>query len=299
MPSHIYIRTNMWDRSIEQNALAMLADDQYRRRSPDHYIQHMYMVHNNHVLAYSAMMVGREKEAMSASRKMWTAIPGDQLEVIAPWVDRWMCSVYDVQKRFGRWDALLAEPGPPEYMPITSAFWRAHRAIAFAAKKDFASAENELLTFEHIRANLADYQMPPGETVEMVQRRLEAIRHFVPAEIALHQERYPEAIKHLRKSVEAEDKLGFGGEPPDYLQPIRHTLGAVLVQTGDYERAEHVYREDLEEYPGNGWSLYGLSRALHGQGKIEQARSVEEEFRRAWARADEPLTTSCKCIPRI
>lgn len=72
MPSHIYTRTGQWERAIEQNALAMEADERYRALSPDHIIQHMYQVHNNHIRAYAAMMVGREAEALEVSRRMWS-----------------------------------------------------------------------------------------------------------------------------------------------------------------------------------------------------------------------------------
>lgn len=301
MPSHIYTRVNAWDLSIKQNALAMQADDRYREKSKDHKIQHMYMVHNNHILAYSAMMVGRKQEALDAARKMWTDLPEDVLPDIAPMIDPWMCSVYDVEKRFGLWDALLEEPAPPEFMPLTTAYWRAHRAIAFAAKKDFDAALEEYAAFETIYNTPPDpATLFPGWTQQMFQKRLDAIRHFVPGEIALQRGEYDLASMHLERAVAAEDELGFGGEPPEYLQPIRHTLGAVYFKAERYEDAENVYLRDLDEFPGNGWSLYGLSRALEAQGKTEEAERAERDFRVSWAQADEPLlTTSCKCIEEL
>ena len=99
--------------------------------------------------------------------------------------------------------------------------------------------------------------------------------------------------------MEAEDELGYSGEPPDYLQPIRHTLGAVYLKAGRLEDAERAYREDLAEFPDNGWSLYGLSRVLDLQGRTAESKQVEAEYRRAWSRADEPITTSCRCIPTL
>ncbi|TDJ67099.1 MAG: tetratricopeptide repeat protein [Planctomycetota bacterium] len=299
MPAHIYTRTGDWDRAREQNALAMEADDRYRAKSPDQITQHMYMVHNSHIRAYASMMTGHEAEAMHASRKMWSDIPDDKLELVAPHVDAWMCSVYDVQKRFGRWDELLAEPPPPEYMPFTSAMWRAHRAIAYAAKHEFEAAERELAAYHEICDNIQAEDLVPRITVEAARGRLSVIEHFVPGEIALQRGDLDLAIEHLEKAVEAEDKLGYNGEPPDYLQPIRHTLGAVYLKAGRLEDAERAYREDLAEFPGNGWSLYGLGRVLRSQGRTAEAEQVEEEFARAWSGADEPITTSCMCIPTI
>ncbi|QXD25082.1 hypothetical protein F7C95_04050 [Opitutia bacterium ISCC 51] len=90
MPSHIYVQTGHWDRSVVQNDKALKQDDHYRVLSPEQTIQNMYMVHNAHMLAFSAMMVGREADAMNAARKMWTIIPPEVLEGVAPFVDRWM-----------------------------------------------------------------------------------------------------------------------------------------------------------------------------------------------------------------
>ena len=114
-------------------------------------------------------------------------------------------------------------------------------------------------------------QLFPGSTAETYQNRLDSIRHFVPGEIALQRENFDLAVKHLEGAVKAADELGFGGEPPDYLQPIRHTLGAVYFKAGRFADAERVYLEDLAEFPGNGWSLYGLSRALQKQDKTKEA----------------------------
>jgi hypothetical protein len=66
---------------------------------------------------------------------------------------------------------------------------------------------------------------------------------------------------------------------------------------GRYADAERVYRADLVKWRGNGWSLYGLSRALEAQEKTAEAAEVKERYAAAWAKADEPTTTSCKCIP--
>jgi tetratricopeptide (TPR) repeat protein len=299
MPSHIYTRTGDWDRAIEQNALAMDADVVYRGKSPDQLVQHMYMAHNNHIRAYGAMMVGREAEALEASQRMWSQIPDDKLEDVASEVDAWMCSVYDVYKRFGRWDKMLSEPPPPDYMPFTLATWHAHRAISFAAKKEIEAAKAEFKAYRRMVRNIRPEDLPDYYSVKAARGRLKVIDHFVPGEIALQQGKLGKAIRHLEKAKIAEDKLGYSGEPPDYLQPIRHTLGAVYMMDGNLGQAEQAYREDLAEFPDNGWSLYGLGRVLRAQGRTEEAEETEALFRRIWADADAPIATSCVCIPEI
>jgi len=76
-------------------------------------------------------------------------------------------------------------------------------------------------------------------------------------------------------------------------------LGATLLMEGRLAGAEAVYRKDLARLPGNGWSLYGLGRALRLQGKDDEAAQVEAQFARAWEGADTPLRSSCFCQPGV
>jgi tetratricopeptide (TPR) repeat protein len=294
MPSHIYVKTGRWNESIIQNEKAMRADAKYRSLSPKQAFQHLYMVHNAHMLAYSAMMSGREKEALAAARAMWNNIPDDALREVGPLFDLWMCSVYDVQKRFGRWDAILAEEPPPSFLPITTAIWRAHRAIAYAAKKDFANACREEEEFRRAKAALPEEHLAITDLTHTI---LDVSEYFIAGEIALQQDRWEEAAKLLEDGARIEDSLSYG-EPPQWLQPIRHTLGAVYLKSQHYEQAERVYREDLAKWPNNGWSLFGLSRALELQGSKNESDAVKRQYDRAWSRADEQIDTSCKCIPK-
>ena len=91
-----------------------------------------------------------------------------------------------------------------------------------------------------------------------------------------------------------EDALRYD-EPPDWIQPIRHALGATLMQERRYAEAEQVYREDLRKLPDNGWSLYGLARALRLQDESEEAAEVEARFDAVWDGADTQLRSSCYC----
>jgi tetratricopeptide (TPR) repeat protein len=73
---------------------------------------------------------------------------------------------------------------------------------------------------------------------------------------------------------------------------MRHSLGAVLLDAGRPEQAEDAYRDDLKKWPANGWSLYGLMRSLRAQGRGDEARLVEKQYLKAFARADIVLTST-------
>lgn len=95
----------------------------------------------------------------------------------------------------------------------------------------------------------------------------------------------------MKQAVEIEDGLNYN-EPPDWFFPVRHNLGAVLLAAGKPEQAEAVYRTDLERFPDNGWSLFGLYQALQRQGKERKAAAALKHFRAAWKHADVVLTAS-------
>jgi hypothetical protein len=79
------------------------------------------------------------------------------------------------------------------------------------------------------------------------------------------------------------------------MQPVRHSLGALLLEQGHVAEAESVYRDDLARHPDNGWSLHGLAECLRRQDRALEAQPVEAAFKVAWARADTELTASCFC----
>jgi hypothetical protein len=56
-------------------------------------------------------------------------------------------------------------------------------------------------------------------------------------------------------------------EPPGWLIPVRHSLGANLIQAGRFTKAERVYREDLARLPENGRALLGPSYVSRAKGR--------------------------------
>jgi tetratricopeptide (TPR) repeat protein len=114
---------------------------------------------------------------------------------------------------------------------------------------------------------------------------------MLAGELAAQQKDYRRAIAHLKRGVAIEDSLIYS-EPPDWPLPVRHSLGAVLLEAGRAAEAEKVYREDLTRHRNNGWSLFGLAKSLEAQGKTDEAAKTMEQFNRVWSKADTKLTAS-------
>ena len=120
---------------------------------------------------------------------------------------------------------------------------------------------------------------------------------MLEGEILVREGKLDAAFARLRAATKAEDVLRYN-EPPDWLLPVRHSLGASLMAAGRFAEAEQVYRDDLARLPENGWSLFGLARALRLQKKnADEAADLEARFKKIWAHADLQLTSSCLCQP--
>jgi tetratricopeptide (TPR) repeat protein len=293
MPAHIDVRVGRWDRAIEQNRAALAADAKYRAISPHQGFYRIYMAHNDHFLSWAAMMEGRSNDAITHAKAMSAKMPGDFVREWAVAIDGYTPIDIDALIRFGRWDDLLALEKPPAYLPIRTVMWHFGRGTAFAAKGDTEKANAELAAMrEGIRALPAEQIM----TLNPAQQVLSIGEHTLAGEIAYRSGKTDEAVAELTKAVEIEDTLRYI-EPPDWIQPARHTLGAVLLAAGRTDDAEKVYRTDLEHWPENGWALHGLGEAL-ARKKSPEAAEVKARFEKAWARADTPIHATCLCIDK-
>ncbi len=290
MPAHIDVRTGRWAQAAVANEKAIEADRKYRAVSPRHRFYHIYMAHNHHFLSYAAMMQGRSAQAIKAARDMIAGVPAEFVEQQAALVDGYMPIALDALKRFGKWDAILAEPAPPASLPITTAHWRFSRGVACASQRDLDGAERERSEF---RAAVARVPQDAVMAINPAHRVLTIAGHVLDGEIAFVRGQMDEAVASLRTAAQLEDELQYM-EPPEWMQPVRHTLGAVLVSAGRHAEAERVYRDDLARWPENGWSLYGLATCLKARSAPEAAQ-VERRFKAAWSRADTKIDTSCLC----
>lgn len=293
MPSHIDVQLGRWSLAADQNARATEVDRRYQKLSPKQGFYRVYMAHNTHFLAFASMMEGRSKVALQAARDMIAGVPPDFLAESSALIDPYMMIALDVLKRFGRWDELLKEPKPAAKLPITMAFWHFSRGVAYAAKGRIDQAEHEQAEF---RAAVMRVPQDAMMAINPAHKVLSIAEHMLEGEIAFRHGELQRCIDELNKGIAIEDDLMYM-EPPEWIQPVRHTLGAVLTHAQRFKEAEQVYRRDLQIWPENGWSLHGLARSLKAQGNAEEAKAVEQRFARTWRRADVKITASCLCIP--
>jgi tetratricopeptide (TPR) repeat protein len=291
MPGHIFQRVGRYSDAMKANQMAILADEDYITQCRAQGLYPLgYYPHNVHFLWFAASMAGQSKTAIEAANKTAQAIPVNAIKEV-PILQSFLLTPDYALVRFGRWDEILSAPAPRVDTMFIRGVRHYARGMAFIRKKDFGAAKKEIEAVRKIANDPKLIETPSSMSMNLADSVLKVATSVLEGEWAAAQGQYDTAIARLDQAVRYHDNLVYT-EPDDWHQPVRHVLGAVLLDAGRPAEAEAVYWEDLRRNPKNGWSLFGLTKALHAQNKHDQAKLVEADFKKAWADADVTLTAS-------
>lgn len=287
MPSHIYWRVGRYADASKANEKAAAVDEAYIAAcNAQGFYPAAYYPHNIHFLWAASSMEGRSKVAIEAARKVAANVRLEMIDEF-PGVEFFHTIPLLSLTQFGRWDELLAEPQPPANLEYSNAIWHYVRATAYANLGDTEKARAEYEKFVPLRdatdVVFLDSIYYPATMLLTIADAL------IQGEIAMAEERFDDAIGYYRVAVETQDELPYT-EPPFWYYPTRHSLGKALLAADDPAAAELVYLADLEQYPRNGWAMYGLIQALEAQDK--DASDVRQRFEQVWSQADITLAAT-------
>jgi len=289
MPSHTYIRTGDYHDGVLANAQAVEVDSIYTSACHAAGVYPLaYYPHNFHFLAACAAFEGNSRIAIDASWRMREKL--DTLAMRQPGyetIQHYYSIPLYVLAKFARWDDILATPRPARDLLYPTAIWRYTRGMAFTGKGQTPEAERELKNLQLLQQDEAIRNLTIWE-INTVGALLDIAAYVLEGEIAASKEDFDKALSLLEAAVAIEDNLNYN-EPPDWFFSVRHHLGPVLMQMGEYTKAESVYRRDLELFPKTGYALNGLYQALIKQGQTEEAQDIRRRFDRAWQHADVSL----------
>jgi tetratricopeptide (TPR) repeat protein len=288
MPAHTYFRVGDYSASARSNAIAAETDRVYLRDTGTTGSMYdiLYYAHNLQFLAAADCMEGRFADAKRAADELATHI-GPMVSGNQAMAEPYVPTPIFVLLRFHRWDQLLKLPPPDSKLAITTAFWHFARGSAAAATGQIATAEMERSALQAARKEtLTDTEFSMFSN--KAQTFLDLAASILDARIAAAHADHGRAIEYWMNAVQFEDRLYYG-EPPEWFYPVRESLGAALMLIGQAEQAEKVFRADLQQYPRNPRSLFGLWKSLQAQQKTSDAQWVQKEFEAAWKNADVPL----------
>ena len=302
MPTHIDVLCGDYMNVVLRNHTAVVADRKFlEREGPDNFYS-VYRCHNYHFKIYGAMFLGQPSVALEAAEELIATLPSDTLRPMADWFEGFIPMKQHVLIRFGRWQDILDQelPEDEELYSVTIAMMRYARTVALANLHRTSEAEDEKALFYVALERVPESRMLFNNTCRDI---LKVAEQMMLGELAYHQGQHQTAFDHLRKSVEIDDNLPYD-EPWGWMQPTRHALGALLLEQGQTEEAEAVYRADLGldstlsracQHPGNVWSLHGLYECLVRRGETVEAAHIKLQLDKAAARAEVPIKASCYC----
>jgi len=280
MPSHIYIRSGDYDAAVKTNEKAAAADVAYIKASGAQGIYPgMYYSHNLHFIACAASMTGDYAEARKAADTLFAHVK--PLVQAMPPLEAFMTIPLAVDIRFQKWNDILNMPKPSPDLKVVTTYWHFARGMALAGIGKISDAEAQYKEVAAVRDATPDdaiFSMPFNNKTKNV---LTIAVNVLGAKIAMAKRDQSTAIAMLKDAVAAQDALNYS-EPPDWFYPVRESLGAALLMSGDAPGAEKVFREDLDHNPRNPRALFGLHEALKAQGRDYDAGFVQQQFQRAW-----------------
>jgi hypothetical protein len=266
MPSHTWSKVGRWGDAVQASLQAWESD----QKSLKGEAIMTYPAHDLQMLMFAASMDGQGDLAVRAGQGVAKLTRDPMYHGLA-------------LIRFGRFGDVAAI-GPRPAGDLSSGMWDFVQGYAQLRRGDGNAARLSLDRLQAIASqSKAVFKIHPVKTL------LGIVAAILDGEIRRTSRDLTGAITAFERAASLQDGL-LVDEPEPLPFASRHWLGACLLDAGRAAEAERVYTADLTRHPHNGWSLLGLKRALEAQGK--STRSVDDDLRASWTRADKTITAS-------
>jgi tetratricopeptide (TPR) repeat protein len=279
MGSHTFYRVGRYHDAVEANKQAVHVDEAYLASvKAEGIYPYGYYPHNIHFVMASAQMTGDGQTALEYARRLEGKIP-DAAAAKIGWLQPVKAAPYFIYAQFSPPDAILALPDPGMTFPVVKAAWHYARGVALATQGAIEPAQQEAARLAELTQTtdfsfLHAWGVPAPDILRIA-------RHVLEGRIAQAQHETARAIKEFETAVSIQETLGYT-EPPYWYYPVRQSLGAALLEAGKAAEAEQVFHKSLEQFPRNGWALYGLMQAQQAQGNAAAAQETEKRFKEVW-----------------
>lgn len=289
MPAHIYWRVGRYHDASEANIRAAQVDEEYIAQcNAQGFYPALYYPHNIHFLWAASTMEGRSGLSIESALKVAKYVGPEQIKQF-PVVEFFHTVPLLSYVRFGKWKEILSYSAPEQDFKYSTGIYHYARGIAFSSLGKNEEALKELSYIKPLIdtpeiKNLVKSGQPSAKLLEIAD-------NLLLGQIEFKNGNYEASIISLKKAVSLQDDLPYT-EPPFWYYPTRQSLGRVLIEAGKFTEAEAVFRKDLEDYPRNGWSMFGLYKVLEIQGKTKEAKKYKDKFDVIWQLSDIKLESS-------
>ena len=322
MPSHIDAWVGQWKEGVKCNIDGVVADDQFVTNNPtmESCFYKFYRMHNIHFVVWCAMHTGQYNTAIAYAKKAEAATPaGDansgvkfMLAGIIPmgyvFLEAYHTMIWHVWIRFGKWDEILAQSMEQDEAAFPASIATAHyaRGVAYASTGQVKEARAEQTKFlkalenpalaGRVLHNNAMYAAE-GPCILNVQKAM-LNGEILYREAVQNETSCEPAFAELRNAVSLSMNLKYN-EPWGQMQPVRHALGALLLEQGQVDEALQVYEDDLAMWKNNMWGLLGKKLCLEAKGAAKpEIAAVNKLFAAASSTADKIPGATCFCAKK-
>lgn len=307
MPGHIYVLCGEYEKAKIASEKAIRADNMYVDYAGPFNFYTTARCHDLHLMMYTCMFLGQYQPALAAADQMCATLSKEVLSVpdrpqLAITMEGYYSMRMHVLVRFGRWQDIVDSPMPddPALYCVSTAMHHYAKGVAHAALRNIAAAEEERRRFHDSLKRIPKDRKFFNNCAQAI---LAVGEKMLDGELEYAKGNYRTAFAHLRESVQRDDNLAYT-EPWAWMHPPRHALAALLVEQGQFDEAEQVYRTDLglnddlqrcAQHPDNVWALDGLVECLRHRGSAEELSVFETKLKVQLAKTDVTITSSCLC----
>ena len=274
MPSHIYTRLGMWQKSIEGNRASARAAREYAAKyHPD--AANYNELHALDYLAYGYLQTAQDGKAREvADRLAQITKTYPEVDFAVAYAAGAIPARLVLERRAWKEAVSLAPPRPAlvAQFPFDSAHVEFARALGCVHTGDLEGARRAMSRMKDLR----DASSQPSAA--FFRRQLELQSLGVSGWIAWAEKRPDEAMALLRYAADEEDALGKHPVSPGAIVPIRELLGDLYLEVDRPADALAAFERSLQLNPGRYRAIAGAALAAERAGKTETARDYDRRL---------------------
>jgi hypothetical protein len=277
MPSHIFTRLGLWDKSIASN-LASAASAREQNLAGD-------QLHALDYLVYAYLQTGRITVARKLTQELPVVEPGDAARYAGLYATTAIPARYWIERQ--QWGSAAALPLPPQSSPVdayTSAQATLHfaRALGTVRLGDIKAAQAALQPLLSLRDALAQRG---DNDVEQVNIQLK----IVTAWMKWAEGNHSAAIQEMRAAAAMEDATEKSPVSPGSIAPASEMLGDMLLLAKQPKLALAAYESALKSTPGRLRAEYGAAVSAEQAGLRPAAQQHYSRLLISCSHADSDL----------
>ncbi len=267
MPSHIFTRLGLWDRSIASNHDSTASAAAYTERAhlPGHYDEGL---HSIDYLVYALLQTGRDQQALAVLKRLQHIDKAHVDNFKVAYTYAASPARYALERR--QWREAAELTLTPATFPWDRFDWARSihhfaRGLGAARSGQLDLARRELETIRELKRNLAEATLPYWREEVFVHDDMLA------AWIA-HAEGDPEAALRLAlAAADREDAVDKHPVTPGEVLPARELYADLLLELGRHHDALTQYRALLASSPNRYNAVLGAARAAELAGNADAA----------------------------